>query len=154
VAGQFGFASAVPLLNQVNNLLQSRSTLDEARLPRDPRPESVGRGVICWPGGQSLPEGSENCRRRLSTWLLEGSEPPTLLLPEQEGIRGIRFPSGWIRRVSASRQIARTQPKKFWMSGRCRWNRGFQQRSVVRCGFPPLLQPARHCRRMHLRHSC
>ena len=52
VAGQFGFASAVPLLNQVNNLLQSRSTVDEARLPRDPRPESVGRGVICWPGGQ------------------------------------------------------------------------------------------------------
>ncbi len=92
VAGQFGFASAVPLLNQVNNMLQSRSMVDEARLPRDPRPASVGRGVICWPGGQSLPEGSENCRRRLSTWLLEGSEPPTLLLPEQEGIRGIRFP--------------------------------------------------------------
>jgi penicillin-binding protein 1C len=92
VAGQFGFASAVPLLNQVNNVLQSGSTLDQARLPRDPRPDGVGRGVICWPGGQSLPEGSENCRRRLATWLLDGSEPPTLLLPEQEGIRGIRFP--------------------------------------------------------------
>ena len=50
VAGQFGFASAVPLLNQVNNMLQSRSMVDEARLPRDPRPASVGRGVICWPG--------------------------------------------------------------------------------------------------------
>lgn len=92
MAGQFGFASAVPLLNQVNNVLQSGSTLDQARLPRDPRPDGVGRGVICWPGGQSLPEGSENCRRRLATWLLDGSEPPTLLLPEQEGIRGIRFP--------------------------------------------------------------
>ncbi|MNB91217.1 Penicillin-binding protein 1F [compost metagenome] len=92
VAGQFGFASAVPLLNQVNNLLQSRSAVDEARLPRDPRPASVGRGVICWPGGQSLPEGDTNCRRRLATWLLDGSQPPTLLLPEQEGIRGIRFP--------------------------------------------------------------
>ncbi|TLU68623.1 peptidoglycan glycosyltransferase PbpC [Enterobacter sp. MF024] len=92
VAGQFGFASAVPVLNQVNNLLQSRSALEEARLPRDPRPESVSRGVICWPGGQSLPEGDSNCRRRLATWLLEGSQPPTLLLPEQEGIRGIRFP--------------------------------------------------------------
>ena len=66
VAGQFGFASAVPLLNQVNNMLQSRSMVDEARLPRDPRPASVGRGVICWPG-PVLPEGSENCRRRLST---------------------------------------------------------------------------------------
>jgi penicillin-binding protein 1C len=42
VAGQFGFASAVPLLNQVNNLLQSRSTVDEAGLPRDPRPEASG----------------------------------------------------------------------------------------------------------------
>ncbi|AVY98156.1 penicillin-binding protein 1C [Lelliottia sp. WB101] len=92
VAGQFGFASAVPLLNQVNNMLQSSSTVDEGRLPRDPRPASVSRGVICWPGGQSLPEGSENCRRRLATWLLDGSQPPTLLLPEQEGIRGIRFP--------------------------------------------------------------
>ncbi|MFN1130816.1 peptidoglycan glycosyltransferase PbpC [Lelliottia nimipressuralis] len=92
VAGQFGFASAVPLLNQVNNMLQSSSTVDEGRLPRDPRPASVSRGVICWPGGQSLPEGSENCRRMLATWLLDGSQPPTLLLPEQEGIRGIRFP--------------------------------------------------------------
>ena len=92
VAGQFGFASAVPVLNQVNNMLQSNSTVDEGRLPRDPRPASVSRGVICWPGGQSLPEGSENCRRRLATWLLDGSQPPTLLLPEQEGIRGIRFP--------------------------------------------------------------
>lgn len=92
VAGQFGFASAVPLLNQVNNVLQSNSMTDESRLPRDLRPDSVGRGVICWPGGQSLPVGSENCRRRLSTWLLDGSQPPTLLLPEQEGIRGIRFP--------------------------------------------------------------
>ena len=92
VAGQFGFASAVPLLNQVNNMLQSSSTVDEGRLPRDPRPASVSRGVICWPGGQSLPEGSENCRRRLATWLLDGSQLPTLLLPEQEGIRGIRFP--------------------------------------------------------------
>lgn len=92
VAGQFGFASAVPLLNQVNNLLQSRSAVDEARLPRDPRPASVGRGVICWPGGQSLLEGDTNCRRRLATWLLDSSQPPTLLLPAQEGIRGIRFP--------------------------------------------------------------
>ena len=54
------FTSAVPLLNQVNNILLSRS----ANLPEDPRPNSVTRGVICWPGGQSLPEGDGNCRRR------------------------------------------------------------------------------------------
>ncbi|MEN1523002.1 penicillin-binding protein 1C, partial [Pseudomonas aeruginosa] len=56
VVGQFGFASAVPLLNQVNNILLSRSV----NLPEDPRPDSVSRGVICWPGGQSLQEGDGN----------------------------------------------------------------------------------------------
>lgn len=117
VAGQFGFASAVPVLNQVNNLLQSRSALDEARLPRDPRPASVSRGVICWPGGQSLPDGDSNCRRRLSTWLLEGSQPPTLLLPEQEGIRGIRFPV-WLdnsgKRVAADCPQAQEKSVDVW----------------------------------------
>ncbi|MDM2933155.1 peptidoglycan glycosyltransferase PbpC [Citrobacter sp. Cu233] len=88
VVGQFGFASAVPLLNQVNNLLLARGT----HQPEDPRPESVSRGVVCWPGGQFLPDGDGNCRRRLATWLLDGSQPPTLLLPEQEGVNGIRFP--------------------------------------------------------------
>lgn len=92
VAGQFGFASAVPLLNQVNNLLQPHSALEVGRLPHDPRPESVSNDVICWPGGQSLPAGDSNCRRRLATWLLDNSQPPTLLMAEQEGARGIRFP--------------------------------------------------------------
>lgn len=127
VAGQFGFASAVPLLNQVNNLLQSRSTVDEARLPRDPRPESVGQGVICWPGGQSLPEGSENCRRRLSTWLLEGSEPPTLLYRNRKVFAAFVSRSGLIKRVSVLQQIARMPRRKSSMSGRCRWSRGCQQ---------------------------
>lgn len=117
VAGQFGFASAVPLLNQVNNVLQSNSMTDESRLPRDLRPDSVGRGVICWPGGQSLPAGSENCRRRLSTWLLDGSQPPTLLLPEQEGIRGIRFPI-WLdkagKRVAADCPGAQEKVLDVW----------------------------------------
>lgn len=117
VAGQFGFASAVPLLNQVNNVLQSNSMTDESRLPRDLRPDSVGRGVICWPGGQSLPVGSENCRRRLSTWLLDGSQPPTLLLPEQEGIRGIRFPI-WLdkagKRVAADCPGAQEKVLDVW----------------------------------------
>lgn len=117
VAGQFGFASAVPLLNQVNTMLQARSALDVARQPRDPRPESVSRGVICWPGGQSLPAGDSNCRRRLATWLLDKSEPPTLLLPQQEGIRGIRFPV-WLdaqgQRVAADCPDARQQALVVW----------------------------------------
>lgn len=113
VVGQFGFASAVPLLNQVNNLLLSRGT----NQPEDPRPESVSRGVVCWPGGQSLAAGDSNCRRRLATWLLEGSQPPTLLLPEQEGVNGIRFPvwlDGEGKRVAADCPQAREQTLIVW----------------------------------------
>lgn len=113
VAGQFGFASAIPLLNQVNNLLLARG----APQPEDPRPPSVTRGVVCWPGGQSLPAGDNNCRRRLATWLLEDAQPPTLLLPEQEGVSGIRFPV-WLddagKRVAADCPQAREQTLIVW----------------------------------------
>lgn len=113
VVGQFGFASAVPVLNQINNLLLSRGT----NQPEDPRPESVSRGVVCWPGGQSLAAGDSNCRRRLATWLLDGSQPPTLLLPEQEGVNGIRFPvwlDGGGKRVAADCPQAREQTLIVW----------------------------------------
>ncbi|VEB01317.1 Penicillin-insensitive transglycosylase [Klebsiella pneumoniae] len=92
VVGLFGFASAVPLLNQVNNLLLARPAMSRGGLPSDPRPATVSQGTICWPGGQDLPAGDSNCRRRLASWLLDASQPPTLLLPGQESVRGIRFP--------------------------------------------------------------
>lgn len=147
VAGQFGYASAVPLLNQVNNLLLSHSVVDEARLPRDPRPASVGHGVICWPGGQALPDGDDNCRRRLATWLLDGSQPPTLLLPEQEGMRGIRFPL-WLdsagKRVAADCPQARQKTVDVWPLALEPWLPGTERRaerippSSTQC--PPLSQ--------------
>jgi penicillin-binding protein 1C len=92
VVGQFGFISAIPLLNQVSNMLLSRAASAKNGLPTDPRPASVSASTICWPGGQDLPVGDSNCRRRLSSWLLDNSQPPTLLLPGQDGLRGIRFP--------------------------------------------------------------
>lgn len=92
VVGQFGYVSAIPLLNQVSNLLLSRATAGRGGLPVDPRPDSVSAATVCWPGGQTLPAGDSNCRRRLATWLVDSSQPPTLLLPGQEGMRGIRFP--------------------------------------------------------------
>lgn len=117
VAGQFGFASAVPLLNQVSNLLLSHASAGKNGLPTDPRPASVSGGTICWPGGQSLPEGDANCRRRLATWLLDTSQPPTLLLPGQEGIRGIRFPV-WLdvqgKRVAADCPDAKQTTLDVW----------------------------------------
>ncbi|MEW7311898.1 peptidoglycan glycosyltransferase PbpC [Buttiauxella gaviniae] len=91
VAGQFGLGSAVPLLNQVNNLLQASSAVQQVRLPVDPRPASVSTGEICWPGGQNLAAGDSNCRRRLASWLLDNSQPPTLEALGQEGIQGSRM---------------------------------------------------------------
>jgi len=115
VAGQFGFASAIPLLNQVNNLLLSGASHRQEET--DPRPASVGRAEICWPGGQPLAAGDSNCRRRLSTWVLDNTLPPTLLLPEQEGIRGIRFPI-WLddsgKRVAADCPNAREATIDVW----------------------------------------
>lgn len=115
VAGQFGFASAIPLLNQVSNLLLASTTRQQEG--RDPRPASVSSAEICWPGGQPLPAGDSNCRRRLSTWVLDNSLPPTLLLPEQEGMQGIRFPL-WLdaegKRVAADCPDAREITLDVW----------------------------------------
>lgn len=117
VAGQFGLGSAVPLLHQVNNLLQAGSGIQRARQPVDPRPASVSSGEICWPGGQNLPAGDDNCRRRISSWLLDKSEPPTLQAVGQEGIQGIRQ-SIWLddggRRVAADCQDARARSIVLW----------------------------------------
>ena len=115
VAGQFGFASAIPLLNQVSNLLLANSARQQEG--RDPRPASVSSAEICWPGGQPLPAGDSNCRRRLSTWVLDNSLPPTLLLPEQEGMQGIRFPlwlDGEGKRVAADCPDARETTLDVW----------------------------------------
>ncbi len=93
VVGQFGFASAVPLLNQVNNLLLARPAMSRGGLPSDPAPGNgqPGDNLLAWRAGSS-PAGDSNCRRRLASWLLDASQPPTLLLPGQESVRGIRFP--------------------------------------------------------------
>jgi penicillin-binding protein 1C len=134
VAGQFGFASAVPLLNQVNNLLQSRSTVDEARLPRDPRPEASG-------GALSAGRAASRCRKAVKTvgvacrpgcWM--AANRPRCCCRNRKAFAASVSRSGWIKRVSAWRQIARMQLKKSWMSGRCRWNRGCRQPSVARYG--------------------
>ncbi|MGV3345019.1 peptidoglycan glycosyltransferase PbpC [Enterobacteriaceae bacterium LUAb1] len=89
VAGQFGFAFAVPVLNQVNDILMSRLTPGSAL--QDPRPDSVSVATLCWPGGQPLPEGDNNCRQRRQGWVVNHTLPPTLLLPGQESAGGLRL---------------------------------------------------------------
>lgn len=115
VAGQFGFASAVPVMNQVNNLLAGHMPLHG--VPRDPRPKSVSAMSICWPGGQPLPQGDENCPQRRQSWILNQTVPPTLLAPGQEGVNGLsqRY---WINpqglRVAADCPDAQSQERLMW----------------------------------------
>jgi penicillin-binding protein 1C len=115
VAGQFGFASAVPVMNQVNNLLAGHMSVRGA--PRDPRPDSVSAMSICWPGGQPLPLGDENCRQRRQSWILNQTVPPTLLAPGQEGVNGLRQ-RYWINpqglRVAADCPNAQSQDRLMW----------------------------------------
>jgi len=115
VAGQFGFASAVPVMNQVNNLLAGHMSVRGA--PRDLRPDSVSAMSICWPGGQPLPLGDENCRQRRQSWILNQTVPPTLLAPGQEGVNGLRQ-RYWINpqglRVAADCPNAQSQDRLMW----------------------------------------
>ncbi|WP_368872251.1 peptidoglycan glycosyltransferase PbpC [Proteus terrae] len=89
VAGQFGFATAVPIMNQVNNLLTGYFYQNKQRSPTDLRPNSVTAATICWPTGKALPKEDSNCRVSRRSWILDNTIPPTLLNDSQEGILGI-----------------------------------------------------------------
>ena len=83
VPGQFGLASAAPLLLQVHDLLVNRDSQRGIALPIDPQPASVGVAAICWPLGQPLASSDPNCRRQRFAWTLDGTTPPTLLAQDQ-----------------------------------------------------------------------
>ena len=117
VAGQYGNASAIPVMNQVSNLLMSSPGFRGTVLPSDPRPQSVGVTSICWPGGQTLPAGDTNCRQRRQSWIVDQTVPPTLLAPGQESLTGIQQPV-WLnaqgKRVAADCSGARAQIVTLW----------------------------------------
>ncbi len=89
VIGQFGYATAIPIMNQINGLLMAELRYRSMRTPTDPRPASVTQASICWPSGTLLPQDSKNCRQRRLSWILDNTIPPTLSAVAQEGISGI-----------------------------------------------------------------
>lgn len=70
--GQYGRATAAPLLFRLIDSLPRRST------SVSPAPASVSRVEICWPLGIP-PRGPEdgNCHQRRTAWVLNGAVPPT-----------------------------------------------------------------------------
>ncbi|MDE9440347.1 peptidoglycan glycosyltransferase PbpC [Xenorhabdus bovienii] len=94
VVGQFGYATAIPIMNQINGLLMENLRYSSQRIPVDPRPISVSQATICWPSGTMLTQeiiakDVGNCRQRRLSWILDNTIPPTLSAVGQEGISGI-----------------------------------------------------------------
>ncbi|KMJ45544.1 penicillin-binding protein 1C [Xenorhabdus khoisanae] len=94
VVGQFGYATAIPVMNQINGLLMENLRYSSMRTPVDPRPASVSQTTICWPSGMAFSQESVfredgNCRQRRLSWILDNTIPPTLPAVGQEGLSGI-----------------------------------------------------------------
>ena len=83
VPGQFGLASAAPLMLQVHDVLSNRDNQRGIVAPVQAVPRSVGVAAICWPLGQPMNKGDPNCRRQRFAWTLDHTTPPTLLAADQ-----------------------------------------------------------------------
>ena len=83
VPGQFGLASAAPLMLQVHDVLINRDSQRGISAPVQPVPLNVGVAAICWPLGQPMSRTDPNCRRQRFAWTLDGTTPPTLQAMDQ-----------------------------------------------------------------------
>ncbi|KMT55829.1 peptidoglycan glycosyltransferase PbpC [Pseudomonas fildesensis] len=83
VPGQFGLASAAPLMLQVHDVLTNRDSQRGITAPVKPVPANVGVAAICWPLGQPMSRSDPNCRRQRFAWTLDNTTPPTLQALDQ-----------------------------------------------------------------------
>ena len=83
VPGQFGLASAAPLMLQVHDVLTNRDSQRGLSAPVKPVPANIGVAAICWPLGQPMNRSDPNCRRQRFAWTLDNTTPPTLQALDQ-----------------------------------------------------------------------
>lgn len=83
VPGQFGLASAAPLMLQVHDVLTNRDSQRGISAPVKAVPANVGVAAICWPLGQPMSRADPNCRRQRFAWTLDNTTPPTLQALDQ-----------------------------------------------------------------------
>nr|WP_225592068.1 peptidoglycan glycosyltransferase PbpC [Pseudomonas sp. PDM15] len=117
VPGQFGLASAAPLLLQVHDLLVNRDHQRGLVPPVQEVPASLGVAAICWPLGQELARSDANCRRQRFAWTLDGTTPPTLQASDQPlglGLSQRVWLDGEGRQVAASCAGARETQIALW----------------------------------------
>lgn len=148
VPGQFGLASAAPLLLQVHDLLVNRDSQRGLALPVEPVPASIGVAAICWPLGQPLDKDSDNCRRQRFAWTLDGTTPPTLQAQDQPLGLGL-LQTIWVNerglRVGTGCPGARAQAVALWPAPLEPWLARRERRSerlpAVDPDCPPALPP-------------
>jgi penicillin-binding protein 1C len=83
VPGQFGLASAAPLMLQVHDVLTNRDSQRGISALVLAVPANVGVAAICWPLGQPMNRSDPNCRRQRFAWTLDNTTPPTMQALDQ-----------------------------------------------------------------------
>jgi len=117
VPGQFGLASAAPLMLQVHDVLSNRDSQRGIVAPVQAVPGNVGVAAICWPLGQPLNKADPNCRRQRFAWTLDHTTPPTLLAADQPlgvGLRETIWVNAQGLRVGAQCPGAQEQAVALW----------------------------------------
>ena len=134
VPGQFGLASAAPLMLQVHDLLSNRDSQRGITAPVEQVPSSVGVAAICWPLGQPLSRQDPNCRRQRFAWTLDGTTPPTLQAADQPLGLGLRE-TVWVNaqglRVDASCAGATARNIALWPAPLEPWLNRAERRAAV-----------------------
>jgi penicillin-binding protein 1C len=147
VPGQFGLASAAPLMLQVHDVLSNRDAQRAIATPVQPMPASVGVAAICWPQGQPLDRGDPNCRRQRFAWTLDNTVPPTLQALDQPLGTGL-LQQVWLSpqglRTNASCPDAQARSIALWPAALEPWLPKVERREMrlpqedPQCPAPPL----------------
>ena len=143
VPGQFGLASATPLLLQVHDVLNHRDRHSGKPEILDPQPKEVGVAAICWPLGQELPRKDNNCRRLRFAWTLNGTIPPTLTMGD--AFSSDLLPLLWLNkqglRVGKDCPDARPQRVGLWPAALEPWLPEKEQRRARLAAIDPSCPP-------------
>lgn len=144
VAGQFGLASAAPLMLQVHDLLSNRDSQRGVVQPVARVPANVGVAAICWPLGQPMQRQDPNCRRQRFAWTLDGTTPPTLQAADQPLGLGLRERI-WINerglRVDAGCPGAAAREVALWPAPLEPWLPGIERRAARLPAADPTCPP-------------
>ncbi|MDV9030660.1 peptidoglycan glycosyltransferase PbpC [Pseudomonas sp. RAC1] len=149
VPGQFGLASAAPLMLQVHDLLSNRDRQRGIAMPVENVPASVGVAAICWPLGQPMKRQDPQCRRQRFAWTLDGTTPPTLQAADQPLGLGLRE-TVWVNerglRVDARCTGAQAQDIALWPAPLEPWLPRVERRSArlpaIDPNCPPQVPPS------------